>query len=216
MKKLLILLALVQLYRLSRAVDVNFKKAWLNRQGKQSYEQKKYPQATEKFNHNAVNNPEDGRLQYNLGDAYYQSGKLDEAYTAYQKSLSDKHFKGQSQAYQNMGNIHFKKEEYQQALDNYKKSIIAKPDNKNARYNYELAKKMLVQQQQQKQQKQDQKQDQQQQKQEQKKSPEQKQQDQKKQNADQILKALMENERNDMKKEQQKMPAPKRKNAKYW
>jgi Ca-activated chloride channel homolog len=197
--------------------DINFLKSWQNLKGKKQYEKKKYAEAGKIFNKNAVNHPEDGRLQYNSGDANYKLGKTDDALTSYQKSLSDKNFKDQSKTYQNMGNIHYNKQEYQQALDNYKKAIIDSPKNQDARYNYEMAKKALVQQKQQKQQneKQDQNKEQKKEDKQQQKSNPQTPQDQKKKDADQIMKALMENERNDMKKQQQ-APAQRQKKSKYW
>ncbi len=217
MKKISILLIAMFLFSALSAIDINFDKSYQNAKGKKQYEKKKYTEAGKTFDKNAVNHPKDGRLQYNSGNTNYKLGKVDDALTSYQKALTDKNFKDQSKAYQNMGNIHYNKKEYEQALDNYKKAVIDSPKNQEARYNYEMAKKALIQQQQQKQkQKQDQKQDQKkEQKKEQQKSTPQTQQDQKKKDADQLLKALMENERNDMKKKQQ-VPAKRPKNAKYW
>ncbi|HNX00838.1 MAG TPA: tetratricopeptide repeat protein [Candidatus Cloacimonadota bacterium] len=213
MKKILILLFTFVTFSALNAIDINFIKSWQNWLGTKQYQNKKYPEAGKTFNKNAVNNPNDGRTQFNLGDAYYKNGKEDEAMTAYQKSLSDKNFKDVSKAHQNMGNIHYNKQEFQQALDQYKKSIIESPANKDARFNYEMAKKALMQQKQQ--QKQDQNKDQKKEEKQQQKSKPQNQQDQKKKDADQVLKALQENERNDMKKQQQQ-PGQRPKNGKYW
>jgi Ca-activated chloride channel homolog len=213
----LLLLISIFLFSNLAAIDINFLKSWQNYKGKKQYEKKNYAEAGKTFNKNSVGNPDDGRLQYNVGDANYKLGKTDDALTSYQKSLSDRNFKAQDKSYQNMGNIHYNKQEYQQALDNYKKAIIESPKNQDARYNYEMAKKALVQQkqQQQQQQKQDQNKDQKKEEKKEQKSQPQTQQDQKKKDADQIMKALMENERNDMKKQQQ-APAKRPKNAKYW
>jgi Ca-activated chloride channel homolog len=214
-----VLLILVCLFYLSSisAININFAKSWRNLKGKQQYEKKNYNESGKTFNKNAVHYPDDGRLQYNMGNANYKLGKVDEALTSYQKSLSDKNYKEQSKTHQNMGNIHYNKKEFQEALDNYKKAVIESPNNQDARYNYEMAKKALVQQKQQKQEQQKQDKNKEQKKEEKKeqKSAPQDQEDQKKKDADQLLKALMENERNDMKKQQQP-PTQRPKNAKYW
>lgn len=66
-------------------------------------------------------------------------------------------------AYYNLGNSQFVQQKLQDALKSYRQSLVLRPDDMEAKYNYALTKKLLEQQQQQQQQQNDQNQDQNQQ-----------------------------------------------------
>ena len=63
-------------------------------------------------------------------------------------------------AYYNLGNSQFVQQKLQDALKSYRQSLVLRPDDMEAKYNYALTKKLLEQQQQQQQQQNDQNQDQ--------------------------------------------------------
>lgn len=63
-------------------------------------------------------------------------------------------------AYYNLGNSQFVQQKLQDALKSYRQSLVLRPDDMEAKYNYALTKKLLEQQQQQQQQNDDQNQDQ--------------------------------------------------------
>ncbi len=80
----------------------------------------------------------------NLGSAYYQTGKYAKAQKSYltaANTLSNPALK--SQAYLQMGNIYATQKDYKSALEWYKRSLKTQPENDMARFNYELAYKLL-------------------------------------------------------------------------
>lgn len=96
----------------------------------------------------------------NLGHAYYQVKSWNKAQKRYLEAAALTESPGfRSVAFQQLGNILFQNKNYKGSLEWYRKSLKENPENKNSRFNYELALKLL--QEQEKQQPQNQKGDQQ-------------------------------------------------------
>ncbi|MBT3755937.1 MAG: hypothetical protein HOB92_07985 [Candidatus Cloacimonetes bacterium] len=223
---------------------INYDKVIRNLKGVKSYEKENYENSGEDFKRNAIKYPKDSRLHFNQANAQVKNGMLEEAEQNYKLALNNEKFKDKSKALQNLGNVKFLQKDYKNAIKNYRDALVEDPQNLDARYNYELAAKMLQRQQEQKQkqeqnkdeEKEKQEEEQQQDKQENKndeqeekqqkqeeqkqdekqKSQEQKMKEQKKEDAEKMLKALLQKEKEEMKKEKEKMNVDRAKSGKYW
>ena len=203
------------------------------RKGNKEYKQEKYNEAEINYRKALEINARSTDAAYNLGNTLYKQSKFPEAMEQYEAALSREKDRELAAAnFHNIGNISMNTKEYQKSVEAYKKSLRLNPNDDETRYNLALAQKLLENQQQQQNQdknkdKQDQKQDQQkqdQQKQDQKqdKKDQQKQQQNpeqmQKENADQILNAMMQNEKDTQEKvkmEQMKQQK-QRKTDKNW
>ncbi len=82
--------------------------------------------------------------KYNLGNAYYNEAKNDEAMRRFAqaaevaKNKPEKH-----KAYHNLGNSFMNAEKYQEAVEAYKNALRNNPTDDETRYNLALAKEML-------------------------------------------------------------------------
>lgn len=82
--------------------------------------------------------------KYNLGNAYYNEAKNDEAMRRYaqaaevSESRTEKH-----RAFHNLGNTLMNAEKYQEAVEAYKSALRNNPTDDESRYNLALAKDML-------------------------------------------------------------------------
>ena len=131
---------------------LTYDKVLKNLKGTKYYKKEEFEEANEEFNENAIKNPNDSRLHYNLGNSLYKNGKLEDAENSYNLSLRDQEFQDRSLAYQNLGNVKFQQQDYKNAITNYRNALIEDPQNLDARYNYELASRFLQRQQNQQQQ----------------------------------------------------------------
>lgn len=103
---------------------------------------------------------DDEQAIMNLGHSYYQLNQKDLAQAQYQKLVLSKNEELKSVAYQQLGAMSKDPKTLEKALSYFKESIKSDPKNQDARYNYELVKKKLKEQQEQnKDQNQDEKQD---------------------------------------------------------
>lgn len=241
--RLIFLLSVITFSILSSDV-LSYDKVIRNLKGVKSYQKEDFENSEEDFKNNALKYPKDARLHYNQANAQVKNGKLEEAEQNYKLALNNENFTDRSKALQNLGNVKFMQKDYKTAIKNYRDALVEDPANLNARYNYELAARMLQRQQEQKQQQQNkeeeenkdenkekEKQEQQQpdeqdeekkqkqqnnEKQDEQKSQEQKMKEQKKEDAEKMLKALLQKEKEEMKKEKEKLNIDKAKTGKYW
>jgi hypothetical protein len=159
-------------------------------------------------------------VMLNLANAYYHANDTAQALSGYQSVIGSPKPNIRSKAQQQLGIMNHRTGKLEEALNNFKQAIKADPNNRDARYNYEMLKKKIEEQkkkdeQQQnrdKQNKENQKQDDQQkdqQKQDQKKNDEQKKKEQ--EQKDQQQKDQKEKEQQE--KEQEKKDQQKKEDA---
>jgi Ca-activated chloride channel family protein len=123
--------------------------------------------------------PTDRRALFNRGTALMAGGQLDAGLSSLMSAAGDPGREVRSASYYNAGNGLFGAQKLKEALDAYRQAILADPNDQAAKFNYELTKRKLEQQD-------EQKQDQDQQQQQQNQQDQQNQdQDQQQQNQDQ-------------------------------
>jgi tetratricopeptide (TPR) repeat protein len=96
---------------------------------------------------------------FNAGDAFYRLGKFPEGAQEFLRSSSSPTDSIAAMSYYNLGNTMFSAGDFESAAEAYRRSLLIEPDDEDAKFNLELAMKMMEQQEQE----QDQQQDQQQQ-----------------------------------------------------
>lgn len=187
-----------------------------------------YQKAIEKDNTNAV-------AHYNLGNAHLFQGQPQDAMKSYETAarLQKDKLRG-AQIYHNMGVIFQSQKQFAEAIECYKNALRRNPADDETRYNLALCQHQLKnqpqdqnqqnqqdQQQKQDQQKQEQQQQQQQEQQKQQQQQQQQQQEQQpkmsKENAEQLLKAAMQEERQTQDKVNKAQQKPQRRQLeKQW
>lgn len=85
----------------------------------------------------------DDNIKLNMANAYYQLKDTTNAINNYSDLLSSNNKTVKSVANQQTGIIKNKQKKYKEALDHFKEALKADPANEDARYNYELLKKVL-------------------------------------------------------------------------
>ncbi|MBU1299570.1 MAG: tetratricopeptide repeat protein [Bacteroidetes bacterium] len=194
----------------------------LIREGNIFYKDGKYTDSEVNYRKSLEQNKDSHIGIFNLGDALYKQEKFEEAAEQFRiATTKETNNQTKAQAYHNLGNSLLKVQKLPESIEAYKNSLKINPKDFDTKYNLEYAKALLKQQQQsasggqQDQQNQDkQKRDQQkeeQQKQEQQKQDQQKAQQQKqqisKEDAERMLEALKNEEKDVQKKLKKKAPA---------
>ena len=187
------------------------------RKGNRAYKDSTYVNAEVNYRKAIDVNPKSAISMYNLGNTLMQQNKLQEAMEQFVAATKMEKDKGNlAQIYHNMGVIFHSGKDYAKAVEAYKESLRNNPKDNETRYNLALAQKMLKDQEQ-NQQNQDQNQDQNQNKKEQEKEQDKDKQDQNqqdqqnqdqqqqppqpqenqmsKENAEQLLKSVMQDEK---------------------
>ena len=177
-------------------------------------------------------NPKSTDAMFNLANALLMQQKAQEAMEQYESvSKIEKDKEKLAQIYHNMGVILQSSKQLPQCIEAYKESLRNNPKDDETRYNLALAQKQLKdqqqdqqnqdqqqQQQQQKEEKQDQNQNQQEQNQDQQQQPQQQQNknEMSKENAQQLLNAVMQDEKNVQDKVKKQIQIQGKKLEKDW
>ena len=158
----------------------------LVRKGNRFFDKERYTQSADAYQHALNHDSTSFEARYNLGNTMIRRAMADTTAYADPQSSAAKMSQGfisqaegllqaaaadslrtadeRADAYYNLGNSQFIQQKLQEALKSYRQSLVLRPDDMEAKYNYALTKKLLEQQQQQQQDQQnnDQNQDQQQ------------------------------------------------------
>ena len=204
------------------------------RRGTRDFQKEQYVDAEVKYRKALELNPSSAEAYYNLAGALVHQKKDSLALNLYSKAASIcKDAKKSAMIYHNAGDLYMASKKYQEAVDAFKQSLRKDPTNDKTRYNLALAQKQLKdqQKQQKKQNKDDKKKDKDKQKQNkdqkkpnpQKPNPQNnKPQDSKqrdkmsKQNAEQLLKAAMQDEKQLRDRMKNRAPAQGKQLDKDW
>jgi Ca-activated chloride channel homolog len=131
----------------------------LTAEGRKQYAEGNDPKAVEAFKQAAATRPGDARARFNLADALYKSGQLDEAKAIYEQLSADARSPLAGPSRYNLGNTLYQKQDYAGAVRSYRDALRLTPSDPDTRRNLELALRALQQQQEQQQKEQDQKKD---------------------------------------------------------
>jgi len=121
----------------------------LVRKGNELYNQKKYPEAAAAYQEALKNQPQFVPGAFNLGNALIQQKQFDAARKVMDQTAKDsKDPAVQSGAQYNKGNTYMSEQQWQNAVDAYKESLRKNPSDAAAKYNLSYALAKLKQQQQ--------------------------------------------------------------------
>jgi Ca-activated chloride channel homolog len=235
----LTLLGIISLFFLNYQITLAQSTRGLINDGVDLYKEKKFADAEVNFKKGVEKSSDSFEAKFNLGDAYYKQERYDEAIKSFQSAFVNvRSDEEKAKIYHNIGNSLLKSQKIKESIGAYKEALKLNPKDQETKYNLSYALNMLnnpdqnqqqkdqnkdqnkdqqdQDQQNQDQQKQEQqKQDQQKQDQQQQQSQEQKEQELTKQEAERILDALKENEK-DLQKQLRKVRGQRVKTEKDW
>ncbi len=188
------------------------------RAGNKQYNAGKFTDAEVSYRKGLLKNNKSFEANYNLGNALFRQQKYTDALEQYQNAVAlqkDDKIK-LAAAFHNIGNALLSEKKIEESIKAYKNALKANPLDNDTRYNLAYAQSLLKKQQQDK--KDDKKNEKEQDKNEEKPEPKPQPQQPKmsKENAQQILEALMQDEKNTMEKAKKQAAKGKKSAEKDW
>ena len=176
------------------------------KKGNDAYEKKEYGKAIDNYRNVIEKNPLNATAQFNLGNALYRNKKSDEALGAYENAINNANATAdKSVSFYNKGVVLQNDKKLPECIDAYKKSLKLNPDDEDARQNLQKALQQQKQQQQKEKKDKEKKKPEEDEKQKEKQKPKEEDKNNQpkpqpsklsKQDAEEKLKALLEQEKN--------------------
>lgn len=127
------------------------------RQGNREYDKEVYDEAELLYRKALEKKPESAPANYNLANSLYKQEQYEAAATKFETLLPKATSKEElSKYFYNLGNTYFKSQKLEKSIEAYKQSLRLNPSDADARHNLYLAKSMMDQQQQEQEQEQEQ------------------------------------------------------------
>lgn len=122
------------------------------RQADQAFKRQKYDEAAKLYGQAAQEHPDQWPLAFNTAAAQAAGKKYAQAIAGFEKIAKSGPPELRQAAEYNAGNSYLAQQQPKEAIEHYKRALYLKPDDLNAKWNLELAKRQQKQQQQKKQQ----------------------------------------------------------------
>ena len=120
------------------------------KEGNTLFEEKKYKEAEKSYQQALKKDKDSYKATFNLGDAYYKQQKYEDAAQQFQALTHRATSRDTlSKAYHNLGNSLLQLKKYEESINAYKNALKNNPDDEDTRYNLAYAQQLLKQQQQQ-------------------------------------------------------------------
>lgn len=108
------------------------------------YQQKDFEQAESSFSKAAGELPDSPKLNYNLGNSQYKTGKYQQALQTYTKAMTaDTTPELKEKTLYNTGNVLFRMGKLEEAETAYKKALEMNPKDMDAKFNLEFVREQL-------------------------------------------------------------------------
>lgn len=114
-------------------------------EGNRAYRAGHYDQALAKYKAALSAGGDPAVVSYNLGNAHYEMGESEAAQKAYTESLRPHRPHDLEESVYNLGNAYFQGQKFPEAISAYIEALKLNPDDEDAKYNLELAQRMLTQ-----------------------------------------------------------------------
>jgi tetratricopeptide (TPR) repeat protein len=151
----IISLVILMVLMLSESVNAQSDKKFL-RQGNREYEKNKFSESEISYRKAIDKNKRSPDAVFNIGDALYKQNKFEDAGKQFIENINMNDDKNKKSAgLFNLGNSLLKANKVQESIEAYKGSLKLQPDNSEAKFNLAYAQDMLKQQEDQKKQQQD-------------------------------------------------------------
>ena len=179
------------------------------RRGNHLFRKGEYEDALQKYQEALVEEPDNPAIHYNIARALYKMEKYDEAISEFQMGLLDKDKDFQADVFYNIGNCNFKKGQLDAAIESYTMSLLMDHEDIEAKQNLEFCLKINEQMEQQSDSASQDQQNENQKQEEQQTQPQPQQNEISQEQAERILQALQNREKENMEKARQPETKPR-------
>lgn len=112
-------------------------------QGLLHYKNGQYEKALKQFIDAQLEDPDNPRILYNIGNAYYRLEEYEKAADNFQSAAKAEQARLKQKSLYNLGNARFRQGSYEKALESYQQALAIAPDDPQAKENIAFVKKVI-------------------------------------------------------------------------
>ena len=118
------------------------------RKGNRAYEKEHYEEAASRYRRALEEAPESWEARYNLASSFYRTEQYDHAAELLAAVAQDtlRTPAERSEAYYNLGNVHFSRQKLSESLDAFRSALRLNPEDEDAKFNFIYVKRMMQEQ----------------------------------------------------------------------
>ncbi len=149
------------IFKLAVIISLSVNGLFADDKGLNNYKNNNFKEAKKYYEQILATRENDAAASLGLGASQYQLGDIPNAAKSFEDALQSKNINIQDRAYYNLGNALYSQQRMEESIAFYRKALVLNPNDDDAKFNYELAKYIAQQQQDQNQDNQNDQQDQQ-------------------------------------------------------
>ena len=107
--------------------------------GVDAYNKQIFDKAKDEFETALAKTPDNGKINYNLGNTYFKLGDPQRSIKAYEEAIPMLNESDKTNAFYNLGTVYLNKNDFKQALAAYREVLKRDPDHLKAKQNLEWA-----------------------------------------------------------------------------
>jgi Ca-activated chloride channel homolog len=111
--------------------------------GSKAYEKGDYEKSLKYFIDAQLENPDKPEMYYNIGNAYYKTGKYEDAANNFRQAAKSDNKQLKQKALYNLGNSFYRRGNHEEALKNYEEALKIDSNDSQSRENLEFVKKVI-------------------------------------------------------------------------
>ena len=111
--------------------------------GTSAYGKGEFEEARDFYEAYGRENPDDPRVDYNLGTTLYQTRELDPSESSLQRALRTDDPKLRARAFYNLGDVQVKKGDLEAARESFRMALLHDPSDRDAKTNFEIVDRLL-------------------------------------------------------------------------
>jgi len=115
------------------------------KKGNELYSEKKYDQALTKYQDALLSSPENERIQFNVANTLYWKKNYEEALEEYRKVVGTQELDLEQHSYFNLGNTLYRMGKLPESILAYQQALKLDPGDMDAKYNLEFVRRKLKQ-----------------------------------------------------------------------
>lgn len=113
--------------------------------GLEAYEKGDYEKALKLFIDAQLEDPDNPRILYNVGNAYYKVGDFESANKNFEQALKAEDKTLRQKALYNLGNSNYKRGKFEDAIKNYEEVLKSDPNDEQTQQNIEFVRQVIAQ-----------------------------------------------------------------------